>query len=433
MRAVLPLLLLTGCMGAWNEVVVSEPILQDTLWTADTTWILDGVIYVEQGIQLTIEPGTTILGNNGSALVVTRDAAILARGAADRPIVFTSSQEPGTRAPGDWGGVALLGTAPVNQDDARIEGVPPDDTRGNYGGDQPFSSCGTLEWVRIEYAGFEAFQNNELNGLTLGGCGGGTILRNIQVHEALDDGVEFFGGAADAKNLVITGARDDSLDWDQGWQGRIQFLIVQQNPAGADNGIEADNDGDEPDLEPRSAPRIWNATFIGVGEGGEGQRGAVLRRGTAGIIANSVFAGFPQTSIDIRSEASVARVELGELDVRHTVVADIGPDGRTFFEPETNTDDEADDFDDDAGFDEEAFFEDPDRSNRAITGDLFSAAYDLSEPDFTPRANAPEDLEGGPVPGGEFWDPSGTWVGAVAPAEEADSGWWRGWTTFVRN
>jgi hypothetical protein len=432
MPRIAPLLLAllgTGCMAPWPEVSVVEPIRGDTTWTADTTWVLEDIIYVEQGNRLTIEPGTTIIGQSGSALVVTRDATILARGTPDAPIVFTSAQPEGERAPGDWGGLVLLGDATLNAGTSRIEGVPEDESRGNYGGERDTGSCGTLAYTRIEYAGFEVYQDNELNGLTLGGCGSGTILEFVQVHQSLDDGIEFFGGTADGRNLVVTGARDDSLDWDQGWRGRIQFLIVQQDPTDADNGIEADNDGDTPDAEPRSAPRIWNATFVGPGPGEGGQRGAVLRRGTWGIIQNSIFMGFPGGSFDLRSPETVAGVAEGDLDIRHTAIVDIGADGRSWFESETSTDEEAADYDDDGGFSERDFFDDPARSNHKLSGNPLPGAYDLSDPTFVPTPDGPLDIEGGAVPQGEFWQPAATWVGAVSAGGDP---WYEGWTTFVR-
>ncbi|HAJ43650.1 MAG TPA: hypothetical protein DCM00_13520, partial [Alcanivorax sp.] len=196
-----------------------------------------------------------------SALVITRGASLHAAGNADMPIVFTSGQPQGTRAPGDWGGVVLLGSAPVNQADAHIEGVPANDTRGSFGGDDADGSCGVLEYARIEFAGFEVYANNELNGLTMGGCGSGTIIRHVQVHRSLDDGVEMFGGTADLRHVLITGAGDDSLDWDWGWRGRVQFLIAQQHPNSGDNAFEADNNGNQHDAEPMSEPVMYNVTL----------------------------------------------------------------------------------------------------------------------------------------------------------------------------
>ncbi|MEM6931310.1 MAG: serine/threonine-protein kinase, partial [Myxococcota bacterium] len=183
-----------GLFAAWvtrgpATIEVAGMLSGDVEWTPEHRYVLTEPVFVEDGM-LTIQAGTEIQGREGSALVVTRSATLRAAGRSDAPIVFTSAQPVGARAPGDWGGVVLLGSAPVNVGDGRIEGVDPEDVRTAYGGDDPQSNCGVLEYVRIEFSGFEAWANSELNGLTLGGCGSRTIVRHVQVHRGLDDGVE---------------------------------------------------------------------------------------------------------------------------------------------------------------------------------------------------------------------------------------------------
>lgn len=163
---------------------IDSDIIIDTTWKAGKRYILEKTIYVENA-HLTIEPGTVIEGESGSALVVTASARLFARGKADSPVVFTSARPKGERARGDWGGVVLLGKAPVNEPQASIEGLPEGETRGSFGGDDASHSCGVIEYTRIEFAGYEVYKDNELNGLTLGGCGSNTIVRNVQVHRTL--------------------------------------------------------------------------------------------------------------------------------------------------------------------------------------------------------------------------------------------------------
>lgn len=176
-----------------RAVRVDADITADTTWSSGSRYILEKTIYVENA-SLTIEPGVVVEGESGSALVVTADAKLFVRGRADSPVVFTSAKPEGARARGDWGGVVLLGRAPVNEPNASIEGLPEGETRGGFGGSDVNDSCGVIEYARIEFAGFEVYKDNELNGLTLGGCGKHTIVRNVQVHRALDDGIEIFGG-----------------------------------------------------------------------------------------------------------------------------------------------------------------------------------------------------------------------------------------------
>jgi len=425
MRRLFYLLALSGCMGPWPEVRVVEPIRSASLWTSDTTWVLEGLIYVESGAQLTIEPGTRVLGEAGSALIVTRGARILARGERDEPVVFSSNKAPGSRAAGDWGGLVMLGSAPVNLPDAKIEGVPEGETRANYGGSEPNDPCGTLEYVRIEFAGFEAYRDNELNGLTLGGCGSGTIVRYVQVHRALDDGIEMFGGTADLQNVVISGAQDDSLDWDQGWKGRVQFGIIQQHPGEADAGIEADNLDEDNLAEPRSKPTLSNVTLVGTNLDGSDERGMVLRRGTGARILNSVITGFPQEALDLRDDATIANIEAGDLVIQGVLAHAVGADLVTVTRAEEGEED------DDGGFDEAAWF--VAEGNAVVTGEILPRAFDIVAPDFTPAPGSRLSQPAVEVPQGEFWDQGATYFGAVPAISGTEAAWWTGWTAFPEN
>ncbi|GAB3369536.1 hypothetical protein NCG89_08680 [Spongiibacter taiwanensis] len=406
-----------------NVESVAGPLYGKHHWTADRIWQLDGVVYVEAGGLLTIDAGTVVQGAAGSALVVTRDARIEARGNARAPVVFTSANAPGERHAGDWGGLVLLGAAPVNNRYAQIEGVPADDSRGAFGGGRAEDSCGVLEFARIEYAGFEVYANNELNGLTLGGCGSNTILRNVQVHRSLDDGVEIFGGSVDLKNVIITGAGDDSLDWDMGWQGRVQHLLVVQYPDVGDNAIEADNLDSDHLAKPRSEPLLYNVSLLSMRSGEKFQRGMTLRRGTAGHFHNVLISGFSGEAIDIKDSATSANASDGSLSFSGLAISNVGPGGNTFFA------DEAGAQNDDNGLDELSYF----RSR----GELFAQPLWQGNPvDYTVAAlQLPVDSPAGhgavAIPEGEFWDEAATYRGAVRPGTQPQ--WFDGWTRFDPN
>lgn len=434
--AVLALFIIAGALGAFfgGDTIkswlgggaqrVSGSINEDTLWKGGETYRLDGIVYVEAGARLTIEPGVTIVGSPRSALVVTRDASILARGSRKEPIVFTSGKPAGERAPGDWGGLVLLGNAPVNRHNPHIEGLEDQDTRGYFGGNSADSSCGVLEYVRIEFAGFEVYANNELNGLTLGGCGSTTIIRHLQVHRALDDGIEVFGGTVDLKNLVVSGANDDSFDWDMGWRGRVQFLVIQQFLGIGDNGFEGDNWKKDPNIQPRSAPTFFNVTMIGAGAGADGgQRAMTIRRGSGGTFRNFIISGFPGESIDIRDAATAALLGTGELSFGNMIVHNIGPDQKTFFSVEDG------DKDDDGGLDEQAWFSDPARAIRFGTDPLLKGSFtSAGAPDFVPAVASPAAIDAAPLPQAEFWDESANYLGAIRPG--VSRSWVDGWTSF---
>jgi hypothetical protein len=178
-----------------------------------------------------------------------------------------------------------------------------------------------LRYVRVEYAGILFSDDNELNGIAFQGVGRGTVVDHVQVHMNQDDGVEFFGGTVNAKYLLLTAIRDDSMDWVEGWQGGAQFVVAIQRGDDADNGIEADNKDSGNDLTPRSNPQLYNVTFIGAPSGGsaESDDAMILREGTAGKIHNGIFAHFNETHIAIRDDATFSQVANGELVVDNNI------------------------------------------------------------------------------------------------------------------
>jgi hypothetical protein len=300
-------------------VAVSDNVEADTTWTNDNAYYLAAPIYVGGApdvgaidATLTIEPGTVVYGSklNQGTLVVYPGAKIIADGTPLKPIIFTSEQPVGERAPGDWGGLVLSGNAPINVP-GQLDG---EGNSGLFGGDDPNDSSGVLRYVRVEFAGIRFFETNELNGIALQGVGKGTVVEHIQVHFNQDDGLEFFGGTCDAKYVLLTDARDDSLDWVHGWNGRLQHLVVLQRHNKADNGIEADNFEDGHDNTPRSMPTIYNATFIGnaayindpESEDSEYGQGMVLRRGTGGMLRNVIVNGFGKSGVRVDNSSTHA-------------------------------------------------------------------------------------------------------------------------------
>lgn len=295
-------------------------ITTNETWTRNNVYVLTGKVFVNA--TLTIEAGTVVRGQNGSALVITADGRIEAVGTADDPIVFTSSKDTAVAA-GDWGGVVLIGKAPINVagGTAVVEGFEQgEEASVRYGGDDAAHDCGTLQYVRIEYAGFELSQDNELNGLTVAGCGTGTTLDHVQIHRSLDDGIELFGGTADVKHLLVTFAADDGIGCDHGWVGRGQFIIVKQGENEGDKGIECDSNGDDNDAAPRSRPLLWHVTLIGSNDtaGAKTQGGIHLGHGASIEMVSSVVAYFRSFAVDVDGAASVAQAEAGDLTIRNT-------------------------------------------------------------------------------------------------------------------
>ncbi|EXJ15460.1 hypothetical protein [Imhoffiella purpurea] len=414
----------TGIFQRMTQIPVEGSLVQDTHWHSGSTYRLRGLVFVEGTATLTIDPGARILGEPGSALIVTRDARINARGSAQDPIVFTSASPVGSRHRGDWGGVVLLGNAPTNTEVAHVEGLDAGDPRGFFGGQADSDSCGILHYVRIEYAGHEISKDNELNGLTLGGCGSGTILRFVQVHMGLDDGIELFGGSANLSHVVISGAADDGLDWDRGWTGFGQFIVIQQDPSIGDNGIEADNLKSDPDASPRSAPTLSNVTIVGGRNPAVGQRGMVLRRGTGGNLLNVLVADFSLEAIDVRDPATVAQAERGVLRTSGLVLA--GGVGERLFELEQG------EADDDGGFDESAFFlSDAEHAAHWPSSPLTHLGPVWTATEFVPEYDGRLVRLAVQPPQGEFWDEAAGFIGALRPG--ARTSWLEGWTDFAEH
>lgn len=210
------------------------------------TYLLKGWVYIADGAELTIEPGTIIKGDKQSkaALIAERGGKLIAKGTATEPIVFTSEEAAGSRKPGDWGGIILCGKAKNNQTEQQIEGGP----RTKHGGADDADNSGALSYVRIEFAGYPFQKDKEINGLTLGSVGSGTEIDHVQVSYSNDDSFEWFGGTVNCKYLVAYKGWDDDFDTDNGFSGKVQYGLSLRDSKIADtsqsNGFESDNCAD---------------------------------------------------------------------------------------------------------------------------------------------------------------------------------------------
>lgn len=264
-----------------NTKIVTGHITENTTWTADKIWELAGKIVVEDGVTLTIEPGTIIKGREGtgtlaSALIVAKGGKIMAEGTASQPIVFTSvldnikvGESSGSNLDTDdsglWGGVILLGKAPVSSntgdDIAQIEGIPTSENYGSYGGNDSQDNSGVLKYVSIRHCGALIGAGNEINGLTLGGVGSGTTIENIEILGTIDDGIELFGGTVDVENVLVYHQGDDGIDIDQNYAGRVaNFTVV----SGANSGSGLEIDGPEGSTHTGGLFILENGTLTGV-------------------------------------------------------------------------------------------------------------------------------------------------------------------------
>ena len=362
------------------------PVLEeDTTWTKNNVYILTDRLYVKEGSTLTIEPGTKIYGSvddNGTpgdfsddrvgAVIVARGGELIANGTAEEPIVFdavrTLEAQRGLDLPYDpdteigpaptretgglWGGLILLGNAyiaftdgaGVNVGNNIIEGFLPATAVDNdgdgrddileYGFDENFprddeDSSGIVRYVSIRHGGYEVGDGNEINGLTLGGVGSDTIIEYVEVVSNQDDGIEFFGGTVSTKNIALIFNQDDSFDIDEGHTGTHQFWFAIQNPNSADNGGEWDgvtgSSKSSTDASvTRSAPQIYNATFVGPGAGSgvtgsdKGNNAFLIDDYFAGRIYNSIFHDFAEGFVEVTSDGE------GGLVAENNTIGDFG-------------------------------------------------------------------------------------------------------------
>jgi hypothetical protein len=303
-----------------------------TTLTSDKVWTLKGYVYVTDGAKLIIQPGTTIVSDvaEKGALCIERGSQIIAEGTQSKPIVFTSGRPEGQRTPGDWGGIVILGRAKTNRSsEPTIEGG----IGRPYGGTNDSDNSGVMRYVRIEYAGIAALPNSEINALTLGGVGNGTILENIQTIYANDDAFEFFGGNVNGKNLYAFATADDDFDFDFGYTGTITNGVAKRDPQFVDsgdagNGVECDNDGTGSAAQPYTHPKLFNMILIGPNVStalSNHNLGLRFRRSTQFTMKNSVVWGWMKGGLSLESNETAQFVKDGVSVFENNSVGTFNP------------------------------------------------------------------------------------------------------------
>ncbi len=410
------------------DTVVTGTLSANKTLTSDRTWILKGYVYVPNGITLTIQPGTTIKSDisQKGALIVERGGKLEAAGTADRPIVFTSGKAAGSREPGDWGGIILLGNARTNRS------TPPVIEGGVdrvYGGTNDADNSGTLRYVRIEYAGIAAFPGSEINGLTLGGVGSGTTIEYVQVSYGNDDAFEFFGGTVNAKYLVAAYTADDDFDFDFGYRGNLQYGVALRDPAFVDagdagNGVECDNDGTGTTASPFTEPVISNFTWVGPnnasGTAANHNFGMRWRRATKFRVFNSILMGWQKGGFSVESMGTADSLKSGSTRFRYNLVHAVadpfrrGSDATAAFA---------------ANADVETLLTNTTNANvkYASANDInLTAPFNLTAPNLLPNTGSPA------LTGANFTDLSGNsfFTSTTFRGAFGTTNWMQGWTRF---
>lgn len=330
----------TTSLTLGNSVEITDAIMSaagTTInWTNDNTYILQGLVFVNEGQTLNIEPGTVIQGTpgegaNASALIIARGATIIADGTANAPIVFTFEGDTGLTPPserGRWGGLIVLGNASLNSNpgESAIEGIDTNEARGLYGGNNDGDNSGIIRYVSIRHGGTNIGADNEINGLTLGGVGSGTTVDFVEVIGNRDDGIEWFGGTVNTSHLLSIFCGDDGLDYDEGYRGVNQFVIVHQDDTDgeADRGGEHDGGTNPEEAAPFATPIFANVTSIG----NPGSRALTFRDNAGGEYYNSIFFNYGR-GVDVedlvgQDQDSYRQFQDGNLQLECNVFWNIG-------------------------------------------------------------------------------------------------------------
>lgn len=452
--ALLSFLLATSCrkiemdggptvVNPTESTILSGTIKTDITLKSGKTYTLRGIVYVTDGAVLTIEPGTTIVGDKSSrgTLVITRGSRIEANGTVDKPIVFTSSEGSNAKA-GDWGGIVLLGRARTNASfngtaglGEAEGGINNGDGYGLFGGADDNDNSGALQYVRIEYAGYAFLPDKELNGLSMYAVGKGTKISYVEVIYAADDSFEWFGGTVNCDHLIAYKGLDDEFDTDNGFSGKVQFGIGIRDSAIADvsgsNGFESDNDAAGSTLTPKTSAVFANMTLVGPRQNSNNvgnalfRNGAQIRRNSSLSVINSVLLGWPTgllidastgrpTDLNITSDNTLkwaGNIIAGCTTPLKYSASNAAPTGWSLA-------------------DLTAWHNTPAYKNSILsnTSDAgYAAPYNYTNPDFTPTNNAAV-----LTLGIDYSDPKLTGLKSVdyRGAIGLNDTWYKGWTRF---
>jgi len=421
---------------ASNVCTVTGTINTNYTFTAGTEWRIDGTVLVGSGnrtitdaadvaavkaagVTLTIRPGVNVKAFDDGVLIVTRGSKLVADGSANAPITF-SSLDDNFDGEGEWGGVIVQGFAPqfgrgntgACFGSGTVCNVAGEGGTfvGNYGGNEPADNSGVLRYVRIAEGGLVAGPNNEVNGLTLMGVGHGTLVDYVQVHNNLDDGIEWFGGTVNVRHMVLTNNDDDDIDFDEGYKGNMQFAIVRKNPTktaptGSNDPRAIEANSSNADLVVDTQAMLANLTLIGGpvnNVSGRTQPGVLARGAVTMSMVNSAVRGF-----------DVGCVRIDDADTNNDTVADV----RSVVSL-SNVLGECT-----AGFYARRAADNA--SNAGASTVTLDTSYALTE--STATLSAPSSIT--PVNNGSNFTFDATdYIGAVKPGTSANSAWWKNWT-----
>ncbi len=304
---------------------IAGNINQNVTLKASNKYLLKDGVFVMKGSTLTVPAGTKIYGDKDNGvdfLTVNQGAKIMVMGEAGNPVVMSALQQE----KGSFGGLIINGYGEINNGSTATAEC----NSGIYGGSDNSDNSGKISYLRIEYAGFICATDDELNGLTLNAVGSGTKIDHVQCFKGADDGIEWFGGAAEVKYAISTGNGDDSFDCTHGWAGKGQFWVAHQDSESGDRGFEFDNNGDDNSALPWTNPTISNVTLVGEDDGDAENTGMRLREGAKFKIRNALVTNFPYHGIRVSDAITLEHVDNNEAFVSHSSVFNLGGGGEAY-------------------------------------------------------------------------------------------------------
>ncbi len=332
------------------SIIITGVINSNMTLKKENVYILVGTVYVAPHATLTIEPGTLIRCDTETltSLVITKGAKINAEGTETDPIVFTSNKSTGDRNTGDWGGIILLGDAPINKSGGigTLE-FDLDPHLALYGGNNIDSDSGILKYVRIEFSGKKTSANKPINGLSLAGVGKKTKLDYIQVTSSDDDSFQFYGGYVNTSHLISLRSADDDFDFTQGVQCNISNSIAIRSPFLSDNygsrcfEMETVDTRKGEVLDSKKEMTRVNATNltmmhtedIGTETEGLKHEAILIRENTFLTLTNSVISGFSHLIV-FGETVTISNEYLNKIVLKDLLINDtkvIGTTQNTYF------------------------------------------------------------------------------------------------------
>ncbi len=443
-----------------KTVTLSGHVTRDTTLLAIDNNILSGLVYVDAGVTLTVEAGATVkgayAGTNTAALIIKRGAKLIAVGTQEKPIVFTSASP--TPTSGDWGGIELLGKAAINSANGGGPGLYiPEGGFNNAAGDGLAGSgdavaptpvnddnSGTLQYVRIEYAGYAFLPNQEINALTMACVGSGTTIDHVQVSYAKDDAFEWFGGTVNCKYLIAYKTQDDDFDTDNGFNGSVQFGLIVRDSSIADvsksEAFESDNDGSGSALTPQTKAVFSNITAFGplatpdnIGNSNYLGAAVQIRRNSSLSIFNSTFVGWKTGILIDAGLGNPTDLNIAAGNLKLSGILLISCKNQVAYTASTTTPTGATQASIEAGFLANT-------KNKIITANAvqntYTRPFDYLLPDFSPFGNSAVVI---PSATNTYYDDATLvarpfiikvdFIGAIAPSGE-NANWFKGWTNF---